>query len=109
MIMQTEEFLDEATAWGRSTVEEPLAYAETILLVEDEQFVREVTSEVLRSAGYMVLVAKNAAEAIGVYERSRAGVGLLLTDVVLPGESGHALATRMRRDNPRLKVLFVTG
>jgi two-component system, cell cycle sensor histidine kinase and response regulator CckA len=109
MIMQTAEILDEATGWERSIVEEPLAFAETILLVEDEQFVREVTSEVLRSAGYVVLAARNAVEAMCVYERIRGNMGLLLTDVVLPGESGQVLAGRMRRGNPDLKVLFVTG
>ena len=109
MSMQTAEILDEASEWGRSTIEEPLGYAETILLVEDETFVREVTSEVLRSAGYMVLAAKDAVEAIRVYERTGSEVDLLLTDVVLPGESGHALAARMRRENTELQVLFVTG
>ncbi len=109
MITQTVEIQDDATGWGCSTVEGLLASAETILLVEDEEFVRVVTSEVLRSAGFTVLLAKNAVEAMRAYELSRAEVDLLLTDVVLPGESGHALATRLRRGNPRLKVLFATG
>lgn len=85
------------------------AGAETILLVEDEAFVRKVTCEVLRSAGYGVLTAENAAEAVGVYEGRRGEVELLLTDVVLPGETGRALARRLRRENPELKVLLVTG
>jgi two-component system cell cycle sensor histidine kinase/response regulator CckA len=83
--------------------------AETILFVEDERFVREVTGEVLRSAGYRVLTAKNAAEAVCVYDAGRSDVDLLLTDVVLPGETGRALAGRLRRENPGLKVLLVTG
>jgi two-component system, cell cycle sensor histidine kinase and response regulator CckA len=90
-------------------VEEMLAGAETILLVEDEAFVREVTGEVLRSAGYEVLTARNATEAAGVYAGRRGGVELLLSDVVLPGENGRALAGRLRRENPELKVLLVTG
>jgi len=81
----------------------------TILFVEDERFVREVTGEVLRSAGYRVLTAKNAAEAVCVYNARRSDVDLLLTDVVLPGETGRALAGRLRRENPGLKVLLVTG
>jgi two-component system cell cycle sensor histidine kinase/response regulator CckA len=109
MMTQPAEILDEASGWERSAVEEPLAFAETILLVEDEQFVREVTSEVLRSAGYVVLAARSAVDAMCVYERIRGRASLLLTDVVLPGESGQALAGRMRRLNPELKVLFVTG
>src|SRR5271165_6379213 len=90
-------------------VEATLARAETILLVEDEAFVREVTGEVLRSAGYEVLIARNAAEAAGVYAGRRGGVELLLSDVVLPGENGRVLARRLRRENPELKVLLVTG
>jgi len=83
--------------------------AKTILFVEDERFVREVTGEVLRSAGYRVLTAKNAAEAVSVYDARRTDIDLLLTDVVLPGETGRALAGRLRRENPGLKVLLVTG
>lgn len=80
----------------------------TILLVEDETFVREVASEVLRAAGYRVLTAKNAAEAMQIYENGF-DIDLLLTDVVLPGETGRVLAERLRRANPRLPVLLATG
>jgi hypothetical protein len=82
---------------------------ETILLVEDEAFVREVACEVLRSAGYTVLSAKNGTEAGGAYKSSRAKVELLLTDVILPGENGKVLAGRLKRENSGLKVLFITG
>ena len=82
---------------------------ETILYVEDEAFVREVTAEVLLDAGYHVLVAKTAKEAACLYEAQRGEVDLLLTDVVLPGETGHTLASRLRHAHPTLKVLFVTG
>jgi two-component system, cell cycle sensor histidine kinase and response regulator CckA len=81
----------------------------TILLVEDEAFVREVTAEVLRMAGYRVLAVGNAAEAVITYSAYLDDVDLLLTDVVLPGESGSALAERLRRENPQLRVLLVTG
>jgi len=87
---------------------EELPGAETILLVEDEAFVRDVASEVLRSAGYEVLTAGNAVEAASVYF-GHGGVELLLSDVILPGENGRVLARRLRRENPELKVLLVTG
>ena len=96
-------------ASGRYRGADEEAEAETILFVEDERFVREVTGEVLRSAGYRVLTAKNAAEAVCVYDAGRSDVDLLLTDIVLPGETGPALAGRLRRENPGLKVLLVTG
>ena len=80
----------------------------SILLVEDETFVREVASEVLRGAGYRVLTARNAAEAVQIYEKGFE-FDLLLTDVVLPGETGRMLADRLHRENPRLPVLLATG
>jgi len=106
---QAVETAEEATACCRGAAEEPLAGAETILFVEDEAFVREVAGEVLRSAGYRVLIAKDAAAAAHTYDLQGGDVDLLLTDVVLPGESGRALAGRLRRANPGLKVLLVTG
>jgi CheY-like chemotaxis protein len=87
----------------------PLAgESRTILLVEDETFVREVASEVLRAAGYRVLTAKSAAEAVRIFENGF-DIDLLLTDVVLPGETGRVLAERLRRANPQLPVLLATG
>ena len=97
------------TAGRRLFATDDLSGAETILLVEDEAFVRDVTSEVLRAAGYEVLTAGDAAEAVGVYAGRRGNVGLLLSDVILPGENGRALAGRLRRESPELKVLLVTG
>jgi CheY-like chemotaxis protein len=100
---------EEAVGTDNTLSREARAETGTILLVEDEGFVREVTSEVLRGAGYRVLTAKNALEAVHEYEACRGAVELLLTDVILPGESGRALAARLRRANPELKVLLVTG
>ena len=86
-----------------------LTRRETILLVEDEAFVREVTVEVLKSAGYALLVARNGAEARSLYERFSSEVDLLLTDVVLPDENGRILAGKLKSENARLLVLLVTG
>jgi two-component system, cell cycle sensor histidine kinase and response regulator CckA len=71
--------------------------------------VRDVTTEVLRAAGYVVLSVCNADEAFGVYSHQRGEIDLLLTDVILPGESGRSLAEKLLRKNPHLVVLFVTG
>jgi len=107
-VVYTENEMLNATT-GQHHVARSSSRSRGILFVEDEAFVRLVTCEVLRSAGYSVFTAKNAAEALEIYQRRRGALELLLTDVVLPDENGLELAGRLRRDNPELKVLFVTG
>ncbi len=109
MHIRTTETQNEDSKCFRSLDNEPPTQDETILYVEDEAFVREVTCEVLCDAGYRVLSAKNALEATRLFEARRGEVELLLTDVVLPGENGRSLAGRLQRQNPELKVLLVTG
>ena len=82
---------------------------ETILLVEDEDFVRQVTAEVLSFGGYQVFGARTAAEAMRVFRQQRAKVQLLLTDVVLPGTNGRELARELRLLDPALKTMFISG
>jgi two-component system cell cycle sensor histidine kinase/response regulator CckA len=81
----------------------------TILLVEDENFVREVTAEVLLFAGYRVLKSRTAVEAWTVFRAHGENVQLLLTDVVLPGRNGRALAADLRTVQPNLKIIFISG
>jgi CheY-like chemotaxis protein len=80
-----------------------------ILLVEDEAFVRRVTAEVLESAGYRLLIAENAAEAMQICRRGVIPVHLLLTDVVLPGKNGRQLAQECRALYPVIRVLLMSG
>jgi DNA-binding NtrC family response regulator len=82
---------------------------ETILLVEDENFVREVTGEILQSAGYRVLKARNAADAMAMFRRYRDEVQLLVTDVVMPGQNGCSLADDLKLMNVWLKTIFISG
>ena len=109
MCVQTVARLKEASGWSIVGHEQGFERTKTILLVEDEPFVREVTGEVLRAAGYRVLTAKNAKEGASLYEAQSGEVELLLTDIILPGETGRVLAERLRREDPTLKVLFVSG
>jgi DNA-binding response OmpR family regulator len=81
----------------------------TILLVEDEAFLREVTCEILESAGYRVLKTRTAAEAISAFSEYKAIVRLLLTDVVLPGQDGRVLANNLRCISPKLRIIFISG
>jgi two-component system cell cycle sensor histidine kinase/response regulator CckA len=81
----------------------------TILLVEDEAFLCEVTCEILESAGYRVLKTRNATEAASAFRRYKTIVKLLLTDVVLPGQNGRDLANDLRSTCPDLRIIFISG
>jgi two-component system cell cycle sensor histidine kinase/response regulator CckA len=83
--------------------------AETILLVEDEEFVRKVTSEVLESAGYRIVSARCAVEALEAQRRCPDPVDLLLADLVLPGKSGHQLAYEFAGLCPHARILLMSG
>lgn len=87
----------------------PWGAPQTILLVEDEAFVRKVAADVLDSAGYKVLIASSATEAFEIYARRSEAVDLLLCDVVLPGMSGPVLAAEFQRLCPRAGVLLMSG
>jgi two-component system cell cycle sensor histidine kinase/response regulator CckA len=83
--------------------------SETVLLVEDEAAVREVTRAQLESLGYRVLSCANAAEALVVAAGHVEPLHLLLTDVVMPGMNGRELAARLGERRGSLRVLFTSG
>jgi CheY-like chemotaxis protein len=82
---------------------------ETILLVEDEDDVRELTQMVLSKGGYNVIEAHSPAEAERLAGHGGPEIHLLLTDVVMPGISGRELAKRLSERFPHLRVLFMSG
>jgi len=82
---------------------------ETILLVEDQDDVRQVAKQILSRYGYHVIEASNAGEAWLSSERHPRTIHLLLTDVVMPQMSGRELAERLRQARPELKVLYMSG
>lgn len=81
----------------------------TILLVEDEPFVREATRCILESAGFEVLPAEDAAAAIKVYDSSDHAVDLVMTDMILPGRTGEQLGQELRQRSPNVTVLITSG
>ena len=83
---------------------------ETILVVEDEELVREFVASLLRDCGYKVLQAGNGVEALTVWRDAAAQIDLLLTDVVMPQKmSGIELADKLRREKEQLRVIFTSG
>lgn len=81
----------------------------TILLVEDETLVRDAAGEILRSAGYRVLSAQNAADALQTFRGHPEEVQLLLTDVVLPDRNGCDLACELTAVSDQVKTIFISG
>jgi two-component system cell cycle sensor histidine kinase/response regulator CckA len=81
----------------------------TILLVEDEEGLRGLNARGLASRGYTVLEAGNGVEALEVLERQGGNVDLVVSDVVMPEMDGPTLLKEMRKTNPELKIIFVSG
>jgi PAS domain S-box-containing protein len=82
---------------------------ETVLLVEDEQSVRELVSEYLKARGYKVLDAIDGTQALEIAAAHAGKIQLLITDVVMPRVSGRELAARLASSRPDLKVLYISG
>jgi PAS domain S-box-containing protein len=85
------------------------AGTESVLVVEDDPQVRSVIVRALTSEGYRVRAAANPREALELGPEHLTALKLLVTDVVMPGMDGHALATQLTSRHPRLKVLYLSG
>jgi two-component system cell cycle sensor histidine kinase/response regulator CckA len=90
-------------------VEEVNRGSQTILIVEDDEALLQVTHRSLEEVGYAILAARNPVEAIEVAESHPGPIHLMVTDVVLPGINGAQLASHLSRLRPEMKVLFVSG
>jgi PAS domain S-box-containing protein len=83
--------------------------SEVVLLVEDEDNIREPAVEVLEGRGYQVLAARDAAEALALAEGHQGPIHILVTDVVMPGMSGNQLAQQLVGRRPETRVLYISG
>jgi two-component system, cell cycle sensor histidine kinase and response regulator CckA len=89
-------------------VSRPRTGTQTVLVVDDEEELREVARRLLRRQGYRVLVAANADEALRLFEQN-GSIDVLLTDVVMPGASGPELTRQLAARFPALKVVYMSG
>lgn len=88
---------------------EDLRGTERVLLVEDEDPVREVSARLLRRAGYSVVDRKDGQRALDEFERSNGAFDIIITDMVMPGMGGRELAHRIRQRSPEIPVVFMSG
>jgi two-component system, cell cycle sensor histidine kinase and response regulator CckA len=82
---------------------------ETLLLVDDETFVRELGERILTSGGYTVLTAENGVDALKIYEREQDRVALVILDLIMPTMGGTDCLKKILRINPHVKVLIASG
>ncbi|HET6935213.1 MAG TPA: response regulator, partial [Candidatus Angelobacter sp.] len=88
---------------------EELAGSGTILLVEDQPHLLELSREFLQRLGYVVLPASNGEQAVDIAGSFQGRIDLLLTDIVMPGMNGRQLSNQLRAARPVMKVLYVSG
>ncbi len=89
--------------------EEILHGPETILLVDDEEMILEVGSEILRAMGYQVFSAKSGKEAVRIYQEHKGEIDLVILDMIMPGMSGGQTYDRLKELDPSVKVLLSSG
>ena len=82
---------------------------ETILLVEDELSVQTVVGRLLRKLGYTVLIADDGVEGVSLFDEHSEEIDLVVTDIVMPGQTGIGMAEELRSRRPDLRILFISG
>lgn len=105
---RVEESADDGTPEEEAAVA-PVRRRKTVLIVEDEEAVRELASEFVSSAGYTVLTAKDGTEALSVAASSDRPIHVLVTDVVMPYMRGPDLAKQLKGNRLDLKVVYMSG
>jgi CheY-like chemotaxis protein len=91
------------------TVEQVNRGTGTVLLVDDEEVIREVGKELLEAVGYQVLIAKDGKEAVEVYRENCDDIDLVVLDMIMPNMGGGEAYDRMKEIDPDIRVLLSSG
>jgi two-component system cell cycle sensor histidine kinase/response regulator CckA len=107
-------YLPAITTTETQKAEEPTrelvtGHGELILVVDDEDQIRDITSSTLEKNGYRVLTASNGMEAIALYEQNRGEIKLVLMDMMMPVMDGLTGTQKLRKMNPELKIIAASG
>lgn len=98
-----------APGGGQTSAVKALTGSETVLVVEDQDVVRDYTENALRTYGYSVISARSGDDALEMAKHRSGPIDLLLTDVIMPSTNGRTLARELRKSRPETKVLFMSG
>ncbi len=90
-------------------LELPIGHGELVLVAEDEDSVREVTVSTLKDYGYKVLTANDGADAVALYAQNKDKIKVVLMDMMMPVMDGYASIKAIRKINPQVKVIVVSG
>jgi len=88
---------------------QPLGGTETILIVDDEEYVRDLASRFLERAGYRVITAEDSLTALGLYDNERSDISLVILDLIMPKMGGKQFLEELLKIDPKLKVLIASG
>jgi len=89
--------------------EEPLKGSETVLFVDDEEMIIEIGEQLLQKLGYELLVARGGKEAIGIFEKNKEKIDIVILDMIMPDMSGGDTFDRLREIKPDIKVILSSG
>ncbi len=87
----------------------PMGNGELILLVDDETSILDITKETLETYGFTVMLARDGAEAVGIYARNKAEIALVITDMMMPVMDGISTIRALRKINPEIKIIASSG
>ncbi len=87
----------------------PAGHGELVLVVEDERPIREVTASILEEHGYTTLAADDGAQAVDVYVQNKDKIDVVLMDLMMPVMDGMACSRVLRKINPDVKIIMVSG
>lgn len=99
----------EAAESGALKVDLPLGNGELVLVVDDEESIREITRGTLETFGYNVLIANDGTEALAIYADKKNEIAVVLTDMVMPFMDGPATIRALQRMNPKVKIIAASG
>jgi CheY-like chemotaxis protein len=87
----------------------PRGGKETILLIDDEEFIRHLGNQILRQFGYIVLTASDGESGLELYQKEKGKIDLVILDLIMPGMGGRRCLEELLRMNPKVKVVIASG